>query len=131
MSRLHRHGGLWSQLPVGFRCEGGCAGDSRWLLAGSDSIVGKGGKNEVGVGMPSYSKGSEVAGLLDVGVGWGTSLTSRSPFIRPRGVPVYFGRQMYKPVEAQLLGKQAKYSELRRENDFPWHLRQSIHATLV
>jgi hypothetical protein len=75
--------------------------------------------------MPSYSKGSEVAGLLDVGVGWGTSLTSRNPLIRPRGVPVYFGRQMYKLVEAQLLGKQAKYFELCRENNFPWHLRRS------
>src|SRR5277367_4823615 len=126
MPRLHRHGGLWPQLPAGFRCEGGCAGDSRWLLAGSDSIVRKGDRNEVGVGMPSYSKGSEVAGLLDVGVGWGTSLTSRSPLIRPRRVPVYFGRQMYNSAEAQLLGKRAKSS---RENNFPWHLR--IHATIV
>jgi hypothetical protein len=69
MFRLHRHGGLWSQLPAGFRCEGGCAGGSRWLLAGSDPIVKKGEKDEAGVGMPSYSKGSKVAGLLDVGVG--------------------------------------------------------------
>ena len=69
MLRLHRHGRLWSQLPAGFRCEGGCAGDSRWLLVGSDSIVEKGERDEAGVGMPSYSKGSKVAGLLDVGVG--------------------------------------------------------------
>ena len=94
MPRLHRHGGLWPQLLVDFRCEGGRAGDSRWLLAGSDSIVRKGDGNAAGVGMPSYSKGREVAGLLDVGVGWGTSLTSRSPLIRPRGVPVYFGCQI-------------------------------------
>jgi hypothetical protein len=65
--------------------------------------VRKGDRKEAGVGMPLYSKGSEVAGLLDVGVRWGTSLTSRSPLIRPRSVPVYFGCQMYKSAEAQLL----------------------------
>jgi hypothetical protein len=83
MPRLHRHGGLWSLLPAGFRCEGGCAGDSKCLLAESGSIVRKGDGNEAGVGMPSSSKRSEVAGLLDIGARWRTSLTSRSPLIRP------------------------------------------------
>ena len=69
-SRGRHHGGLWYRLIARIRRECDSIEPSKGLLAGTESIVGKGDANQAGIGKPSNLKRTEVAGLSDIGGGW-------------------------------------------------------------